>query len=92
MTLINLNFIQFYQLLIKTDLIDKGLFMFSLNDVFVVCEEGYTSTISRFNDEWGELFNDYELIKVLDSIGSIDREEYESFLFFEELMFNVKRV
>ena len=91
MTLINLNFIQFYQPLVKADLTNKRLSITSIDNVFVICEEGHTSTISRFNDEWNESLNDYDLIEVLNSTDSGDKEKYESFPSFKELVLDIKR-
>lgn len=66
MTLINLDFVQFYQLPVKTDLADKRLSMASVNDVSVVCEERYAPTVSRSSNEWDERIDNNDLIEVID--------------------------
>ena len=70
MTLIDLDFIHFYQPPSKGDLASKRLSMASVNDVPIIGVEGYTPTIPRSNGGWGGSLNDYDLIEVLDSTGS----------------------
>ena len=84
-TLINLNFIQFYQSLIKVDLIDKRLLITSIDDVLVICEKGYIFTVSRFNGGWGELFNDYNLIEVLEFTSSSTKDSLD-LLFYKHAL------
>lgn len=79
MTLINLNFIQFYQLLVKVDLIDKRSSMTSINDVFVVCEKKYILTISKFNNGWNEQIDNNDLIEIFDLIDSSSKNFIDLF-------------
>lgn len=51
MTLINLNFIQFYQSFIKADLVNKKPSIMSIDNVFIICEERYAFRVLKFNDE-----------------------------------------
>ena len=79
MTLINLNFIQFYQLLVKADLADKRSSKTSVNDVFVVCEEKYAPTVSRSNNEWDERIDNNDQIEVLDLAGPSSEDPLDLF-------------
>ena len=68
--MINLDFIQFYQLFIKADLIIKELFIISINNTFVIYGQKYISRVSRFNGGWNRLLSDYNLIEIFNLIGS----------------------
>ena len=70
MTLINLNFIQFYQSFIKADLVNKKPSIMSIDNVFIICEERYAFRVLKFNDEWSESLNNFDLSEILDSIDS----------------------
>lgn len=48
MTLVNLNFIQFYQFSIKVDLADKQLLMVLVNNIYIVCKNKYALTVFKF--------------------------------------------
>ena len=74
MTLIDLDFIQFYQPPTKADLADKRPSVASVGDVPLVYGEGYTPTVPRSNGGWGGPLNDYDLIEVLESTGSSSKD------------------
>lgn len=79
MTLISLNFIQFYQFSVKTGLTDKRSSMASINDVSVVCEKRYALTISEFNNEWNQQIDNNDLIEVLDLTGPSSENLFDLF-------------
>lgn len=79
MSLINLNFIQFYRLLVKVDLIDKRSSTTSIDDVFVICENKYALMISRSNNEWNERIDNNNLMKIFDLIDSSSENPFNLF-------------
>ena len=79
MTLINLDFIQFYRSFIKIDLTDKQLSMASINDVFVVYEKKYVFTIFRFSNEWNKQIDNNDLIEIFDLINSSLKNSFDLF-------------
>ena len=84
-TLIDLDFIHFYEFLNKANLTNKRSLITFVNNVFVICEEKYTSTISKFNDEWDKLLNDYDLIEVFNSINSSSKNSL-ALLFYKHIL------
>ena len=79
MTLINLNFIQFYQVFVKVGLTDKQSSMTSINDVFVVCEKRYALTVSKSNNEWNERIDNNDLIEIFDLIDLSSENFFDLF-------------
>lgn len=63
-----MNFIYFYQSLNKVDLIGKKLLITFINNIFIICEKRYIFIIFKFNNECDRLFNNYDLIEVLNLI------------------------
>lgn len=55
-------------------MIDKRLSITSIDNILVICEEGYVFMISKFNNEWGKLFNDYDLIEVFKFISLLTKD------------------
>lgn len=79
MTLINLDFIQFYQTLTKADLAGKKLSITSIDDIVVIYEEKNASKVSRSSGEWGRRLNNYDLIEVSNSIDSSLKDSSDLF-------------
>lgn len=79
MTLIDLNFIQFYQSLIKVNWANKTPSMTSVSDVLIICEKRYAATVSRFSSEWGKQLNDYDLTEVLDLTDLLLKDSFNLF-------------
>lgn len=69
MILVNLDFIQFYQLLVKADLTDKQSLMALINDILVICEKRYALMVSRFSNKWDKQIDNNDQIDVLDLTG-----------------------
>lgn len=79
MTLIDLNFIQFYQSLIKVNWADKTLLITSVSDVLIICEKRYAATVSKFSNKWDEQLNDYNLTEVLNLTDLLLKDSFNLF-------------
>ena len=88
--LINLDFIQFYQFSIKTDLIDKKLSIMSIDDISIICKKGHIFIVHKSNDGWNKLFNNYNLIEIFNSINSSFKNLFN--LLFHKHILNLKGI